>query len=161
MTGTSHPEYVPHYIAAYGLFRRGDKFLFMRRANTNYMSGYYGLPSGKVMPGEPLAQTILRELKEETGLDIKQDQVKLCHVAHRYTPDSQPHVHWMSFIYMIEEWEGEPVIGEPHKCDDLQWLTVDSDEKIIPYLRAVINDIQNGQNISYHGDWPTSQQQAA
>jgi ADP-ribose pyrophosphatase YjhB (NUDIX family) len=161
MTGSNNPDLVSHFVAAYALFRRGDTFLFMRRANANYMNGYYGLPSGKVMYGEPLSQTILREIKEETGLTVQPHQAKLCHVAHRYAPETAHCVHWMTMIYLIEDWDGEPVIAEPHKCDAMQWLTVDTDEKIIPYIRSAITDILNGQNYSQHGDWPEQQQIAA
>ncbi len=153
MVEYNDPDYVPQFLAAYGIFRRGDKFLFMRRSNTNYRNGFYGIPAGRAAEGEPISLTALREIKEETGLDLRADQIKLCHVAHRYEPGQGPYASWVDFFYMIDEWDGEPVIAETDKADDLQWLSVDSTEQIIPYVRHVIRDVLQGKNFSLIGDW--------
>lgn len=160
MTDYNDPDYVPHFIAAYGIFRRGDTYLFMRRCNTNYRNGYYGIPAGRVSEGEPINLTILREVKEETGLDVHADDVKLVHVNHRHEPGQGNYANWVDFFYLIEKWNGEPVIAEPDKADDLKWLTLDSDEQIIPYLRDIIRDIEQNKFFSLSGTWPDQQQAA-
>lgn len=158
-----HPDYVPHYIAAFGIFRRGDKYLFMRRCNTTYRDGFYGIPAGRVSDGEPINLTLIREMKEETGLDLKPENIKFCHVVHRFEPGhgKTEYSRWIDFFYLIENWDGDPVIAEPDKADDLQWLTVDSDKQIIPYLRDVIREIENNNMFSLSGDWADQTNQAA
>jgi 8-oxo-dGTP diphosphatase len=47
-----------------------DKILLIKR-NTIPFKGYWGLPGGRMDPGETVEQTIIRETKEETGLDVK------------------------------------------------------------------------------------------
>ena len=49
-----------------------DKILLVKR-RTSPFKGYWALPGGRVNPGETIAQTIIREVKEETGLDVKID----------------------------------------------------------------------------------------
>ena len=46
-----------------------DKILLIKRATVPF-KGYWALPGGKAEPGETVEQTIAREVKEETGLDI-------------------------------------------------------------------------------------------
>ena len=46
-----------------------DKILLIKRATVPFM-GYWALPGGRVDPGETVEQTVVREVKEETGFDI-------------------------------------------------------------------------------------------
>lgn len=40
------------------------------------------IPVGKSDPGEPITQTAVRELYEETGLTVKPDWLKVAHIIH-------------------------------------------------------------------------------
>jgi 8-oxo-dGTP diphosphatase len=46
------------------------KILLVKR-DTVPFKGYWALPGGRVDPGESVEQTIVRECKEETGLDVE------------------------------------------------------------------------------------------
>ena len=46
-----------------------DKILLIKRLTVPFR-GYWALPGGRVDPGETVEQTIVREVKEETGLDV-------------------------------------------------------------------------------------------
>jgi len=47
-----------------------DKILLVKR-DTVPFKGYWALPGGRMDPGERVEQTIVRECKEETGLDVE------------------------------------------------------------------------------------------
>ena len=47
-----------------------DKFLLIKRIKPPYV-GYWSMPGGKIDFAEEIKQTIVREIKEETGLSIK------------------------------------------------------------------------------------------
>jgi ADP-ribose pyrophosphatase YjhB (NUDIX family) len=49
-----------------------NKILLIKR-NTIPFKGYWGLPGGRMDPGETIEQTVVREVKEETGLDVEID----------------------------------------------------------------------------------------
>jgi 8-oxo-dGTP diphosphatase len=46
-----------------------DKILLVKRCTVPFR-GYWALPGGRVDPGETVEQTIVREVEEETGLDV-------------------------------------------------------------------------------------------
>ncbi len=57
-TTTAIIEFQPH------------KILLIKR-DTIPFKGYWALPGGRVDPGETVEQTVVREVKEETGLDVE------------------------------------------------------------------------------------------
>lgn len=56
---------------------RENKILLLRRYNTGFMDGYYSFPAGHVEANETLTQAMVREAKEEIGVDIKKRRFKI------------------------------------------------------------------------------------
>ncbi|MCW4019303.1 MAG: NUDIX hydrolase [Candidatus Bathyarchaeota archaeon] len=47
-----------------------NKILLIKRSTPPFI-GYWALPGGRVDPGETVEQTVVREVKEETGLNVQ------------------------------------------------------------------------------------------
>ena len=92
--------------------------LLALRKNTGYRDGEYELPGGHVDAGEDLMQAMVREAKEELLIDIKEEDLKIAHILHHYTGDR------VNFILTTSKYEGIPSIGEPDKCEKLEWFDI-------------------------------------
>ena len=49
---------------------RDEKVLLVRRREDDFLGGIYEFPGGKVEDGEGLADALIREVREETGLRV-------------------------------------------------------------------------------------------
>ena len=58
---------IPPVISVAALISNKNKLLFIKHS---YINGY-GIPGGGVLPGETLEGALRREIKEETGLSVK------------------------------------------------------------------------------------------
>lgn len=57
-------------IVVAAVLQHGGKVLLLQRPQDDFMGGIFELPSGKVELGETLDTALIREVKEETGLDV-------------------------------------------------------------------------------------------
>jgi ADP-ribose pyrophosphatase YjhB (NUDIX family) len=63
-----HQPFRMQRVAAYGLAVRGDEVLMVRNSERTPFPGRWTLPGGGIDHGESPTSTVLRELREETGL---------------------------------------------------------------------------------------------
>jgi len=137
--------------ASYILLIKDNKVLMQRRFNTGYEDGKYSLPAGHVEKGETFNQAIIRESKEEVGIEINPEHLKIIHVMQRDSGTKENNERIDVFL-VAEKWGGEIKNMEPEKCDDLSWFKLDNiPENTIPYVRQAINCIINKQFFSEHG----------
>ena len=80
------------------IFNR-DKILLIERGKEP-MKGLWSLPGGVVETGETLERGIIREVREETGLDVK--PLKVLEIFERITHDAQgaPEYHYVLIDYI-------------------------------------------------------------
>ena len=133
--------------SAYGLFVRDNNILLLRRFDTGFEDGNYGLPAGHVEDNESITSAACREIKEETGVILKPQDVSLIHVMHRKGKDIR-----VDFFFEIHQWDTEPTNAEPHKCDDLSWFPINNlPTSTIPYIKEAIQNYQAKKNYSEFG----------
>jgi A/G-specific adenine glycosylase len=75
---------VPHHQIAVGIIWKDGKILIGRRRQDRMLGGLWEFPGGKQKLGESLAETVYREVAEETGLQVRVDH-PYCKVNHAYT----------------------------------------------------------------------------
>ncbi|MCC6485264.1 MAG: (deoxy)nucleoside triphosphate pyrophosphohydrolase [Armatimonadetes bacterium] len=62
---------LPTEYAAVGIIEREGSVLVARRKRGAFLGGYWEFPGGKRKPGESYAQCVVREVLEETGLNVE------------------------------------------------------------------------------------------
>jgi mutator protein MutT len=133
--------------ASYLILIKDNKILMQRRFNTGYEDGKYSLPAGHVDAGENFTQCVVREIKEEIGITLKAEDVKVAHTMHRNSAEGEIG-NRIDVFFTAEKWEGNIENKEPQKCDDLSWFDLDNTpENVIPYIKHVIDCIKN--NVFY------------
>lgn len=129
------------YVAVNLILIRDGKTLLLRRFQTGWHDGEYSVVAGHVDGQEEIADAAVREAKEEAGVVLRQEDVRVVHVQHRINPTYE----YTDFTVTADRWDGEPQNLEPGKCDDLSWHPLDQlPENTIPYIRLVFENIRKG-----------------
>ena len=138
------------FIAAVHLILQKDnKILLSRRFNTGYEDGNYSVVAGHIDANERARTAMIREAKEESGIEINEDDLETVHVMHRKGNDHER----IDFFMVAKNWQGEPMILEIDKCDDLTWFELDGlPNNIVPYVKFALENIKGG-NFYSEFDW--------
>ena len=132
--------------SSYLILIKDNKILLSRRFNTGYKDGNYSVVAGHLDGNETFIQAMVRESKEEAGIDIKPESLEVVHVMHRKTPNENEER--IDFFIAAKDWKGDLKIMEPHKCDDLKWFELGNlPNNVIPYIRQAVDCIL--KNIFY------------
>lgn len=146
------PEKFKVIPTVYLILIKDNKILLSRRYNTGFHDGEYSFPAGHLDGNETLIQTMIREAKEEIGINLNPETLKLVHVMHRKQPTEER----VNFFFTAKNWQDEPKIMEPHKCDDLSWFPLDNlPDNVIHYIRQAINCVLTNKFYSEFG-WGNS-----
>lgn len=132
---------------AHLLLMKDGKILLSRRVNTGYEDGKYSVVAGHIDENETARQAMIREAKEEAGINIDIDDLDIAHMMHRNEGD-----HRIDFFFTAKKWFPEPNIMEPDKCDDLRWFDLDKlPDNTIPYIKKAIDSFLDKKLYSEHG----------
>ncbi|MBI3190578.1 NUDIX domain-containing protein [archaeon] len=130
--------------SSYLILIKDNKILLLRRFNTDFEDGKYGLVAGHVEDNETFRQALAREAFEESGIRINTSDMDIVHVMHRKGPSDIG----VDVFITPQKIDGTPRNTEPHKCDDIGWFDLDNlPGNTIPYIRQAIENIQ--KNILY------------
>ncbi len=91
-----------------------QNILLGRRLNS-YGQGSLGIPGGRIELDESLEKCGIREILEETGL--KATHLEYIGVIREF----QKEYNFIHFAFVCKEFEGEPVVEEPEKCESWEW----------------------------------------
>jgi len=94
------------------IITRGDEVLLVRRGREP-QKGLWAIPGGVLKVGETLEEAILREVREEVGLEVR--VVERVEVVERILPDAKGE---LEYHYVLIDYLCEPAGGTLQAADD-------------------------------------------
>jgi len=102
-------------VAACALIDPDGRVLVTQRPPGKYMAGLWEFPGGKVEPGETPEATLVRELREELGIDTR----SACLAPLTFASHAYDSFHLLMPLYVCRTWDG---IVRPLEGQGLKWL---------------------------------------
>ncbi len=102
-------------VAAAALIDADGRVLIAKRPEGKAMAGLWEFPGGKVADGELPETALVRELKEELGLDITES----CLAPFTFASHVYEDFHLLMPLYLCRIWKGQPV---PLEGQELKWV---------------------------------------
>ena len=127
-------------VAACALIDTDGRVLLAQRPQGKSMAGLWEFPGGKVETGERPEQSLIRELKEELGIAVKEECLApLTFASHLY-----PDFHLLMPLYVCRRWDG---FVAPQEGQQLKWVKPNdlrnypmppADEPLISHLTTLL-----------------------
>lgn len=145
-------ERTKYLAAVYVIPQRGDEVLLFRRFNTGFGDGQFSTIAGHIEEGETVTDTAVREAAEEAGIRLERADLAFAHILHRHSEDG---LVYFDFFFVVDRWDGEPAVMEPHRCDGMQWAALDNlPANTLPYIRHVLTQIFDQASLFSEHGWP-------
>ncbi len=103
------------FVVAVVLVDRDGRILLSQRPSNKSMSGLWEFPGGKVESGELPEEALIRELKEELGIETWGS----CLAPLSFSSHSYDDFHLLMPVFVCRRWVGEP---KPMEGQVLKWV---------------------------------------
>ncbi|TFD02738.1 NUDIX hydrolase [Cryobacterium sinapicolor] len=110
-------EYVTHHVSCGLLVRAGHVFLVHRSPSKAWFPDVWDLPGGHVEAGESSQQALVRELREELGVEITPPGGNA--LLTRRAADV------LLEVWRVDAWDGDIVNAAPDEHDAFGWFSLD------------------------------------
>lgn len=102
-------------VVACALIDADRRVLIAQRPEGKQLAGLWEFPGGKVEPGETPEAALIRELREELGVETKE----ACLAPLSFASHTYDDFHLMMPLYVCRKWQGNPEAKE-HMA--LRWV---------------------------------------
>lgn len=126
MEANDSRRYPPRPVLGVGaLIFKADRVLLIERGKEP-LKGQWSLPGGAVETGERVEDAIIREMFEETGLEVTPTQIAVIFERIMYDAESLPEYHYLLIDFFCEVRGGSLCPGDD--CRNAAWFTLEEIE---------------------------------
>lgn len=115
-------DYIGVGCGAVILNEKNKVLLIKRGAGCRNCVGYWAIPGGCIDRFETAEDAVVREIKEEIGVDI--EIIKLLSVTNDFIKEENEH--WITPQFLCRIIKGTPSNCEPNKHDEIRWFDLDA-----------------------------------
>ncbi len=109
--------------AAFVFLIRNDEVLFVRHTeSSNNPADTYGIPGGRIEPGEEPRSAAVREVFEETGLSIEPSSLVELGIHSKDIETKRGMENWTGILYLCKEFQGK--IQKTEKAEEPTWVKI-------------------------------------
>ncbi|MEV0076837.1 NUDIX domain-containing protein [Nocardia neocaledoniensis] len=120
------------------------RVLLGRRLGTGFGDGLFHVPAGHLEAGETAVAGLIREAREEVGVEIAPGDVEFAHVLHSHER--------VQMFFVVRRWRGEVSNREPDKCSELRWFAVgELPADMVEYCRVALDAVVAGRTFAEFG----------
>ena len=102
-------------VVACALLDTDNRILIAQRPEGKSLAGLWEFPGGKVDPGESPEEALIRELREELGVETK----TACLAPLTFASHAYPDFHLLMPLYVCRRWSGMP---QSREGQALKWV---------------------------------------
>ncbi len=128
-------------VAAAALVDTDNRVLIARRPQGRSMAGLWEFPGGKVEDGETPETALVRELREELGIEV----CDTCLAPLTFASHAYDRFHLLMPLFLCRNWDGEVT---PREAQEVKWVRASrladypmppADLPLIPWLRDLLD----------------------
>jgi ADP-ribose pyrophosphatase len=137
---TDTPALPTVLVVAVALIDVDGRVLIARRPEGKQLAGLWEFPGGKVEPGERPEAALIRELREELGIEVSES----CLAPFVFASHAYDSFHLLMPLYLCRRWEGT-VVAREHSA--LAWVRPEklgdypmppADDPLVAWLRDLL-----------------------
>ena len=129
------------------ILQQDNKFLLFYRTDGYFKDGWWVLPAGHIESDETATQAVVREAKEELGIDVDIKNIEFAHIVHNLVGENKR----MDFYFIVKDFKGTIQNLEPSKCSEMLFFDKDNlppIKKIAPTTLQALQNIWNNKPYS-------------
>ena len=132
------------HAACYMVIEKDSQILLHLRRNSGYFDGYYSIPAGHLEQNEKCMDCIIRELREETSLEVNKEDLEFL-----FAIGPSEKSDYVCLFFGANKYKGVPTIMEPDKCSELKFYDLNNlPNNLVPELEVFLEGRKNGLNYS-------------
>jgi 8-oxo-dGTP diphosphatase len=120
-----------HLVAKILILDKSSNLLVLKRGDNHpRFAGFYDLPGGGVEHGEEPGEAIVREVQEETGIQLSHQDIQVLYATTMFLRERS----WPTLLYVARLHENTPAVQLSYEHKAFEWAPLDRLAEVEPQI---------------------------